>query len=140
MDDQTTNPYSPPATTSERPQVPPPQHSSIPAQLVSVATLAYIIFTGMNLASSSVDQQAGRLLLLNVPVLLMWSGTLWATLQFGLRLGLLAIGIQCLIMLIMLTFYQFDTEPVIFINGLIIGIMAALAATCHRFVGRNKEL
>lgn len=136
-EDKPTNPYSPPTSISESP-TPGPRHSTVPAQLVSVATVVYIVFMFMNLSSSSVDLKAGRLLLLNAPVLLMWSGILLATLRFGLHLGTVAIGMQCLIMLIMLAQGIGSPEIVIMINGLMIGIMAILTAVCHRFAQRNR--
>ena len=112
-------------------------HSIIPALLVATETLAYSVFVYWNLSSRGVDRQAGWVLLLNVPVLLLWFALLLKPSYDGSSFGFLAVGVQCLIILVMLVVGIGQPDRVVTINGCIIAIHVLLTGVCYWFQGRR---
>ncbi|MDG2224497.1 MAG: hypothetical protein P8L85_24160 [Rubripirellula sp.] len=132
MNLQPGNPYSPPTTTSS-----PSSHQAtkrtilLPVSLVALFTIAYLTFSIICLSSGGVDQQAGMMLILNAPMLLLWIGLLIRPSSFSTFFGYTAVGVQGLILLGMLIRDIGDPTTVFLINGIMIVSEGLIAGTCH---------
>ncbi|MEM8679573.1 MAG: hypothetical protein AAGF97_09505 [Planctomycetota bacterium] len=135
-----TNPYSAPREVNPRISATAPRsHRLLSMVTVATAAMAYATFTAILLQSTTVDQQAGRWFLANVPVMIAWTGTSYASHRLGLATGVVAFAVQVAITSAMISQGIGDFPIVLLINAVILVLMicASLPAWIYE---RKRQL
>ena len=126
------NPYQPPETSGNRPVASPRTVSRKPLLAVAFGTVAYHIFVSLLLQSTPVDQEAGRLLLLNTPMFAAWGLATLIRSQHSTTFGLAACGMQYAIAAIMIVRSIGDWQAIVLINGIILAVLVAITGLCWK--------
>lgn len=126
------NPYQAP-TVVEAARLPEAPHSSrVPRSAVVAGAVVYHLFAWILLRSTPVDQQAGRLLLLNTPLFVAWAIVAWRHPRLAAAVGLMVCAMQCLIVAVMLVMDIGDWQATVIINGIILTALLAMVAVCWK--------
>lgn len=125
------NPYESPRTTSNVDNRLRWNAGYVPRLLVATVTLIYCAFTGILLeAKSSDDNVAGRLFLLNFPVLAVWCYWVWRNSPWSYAVGFAVMVVQVGVTVAM--FYLLksgDVAAILGINGaFVLGFAVVTAA------------
>ena len=111
----------------------------MPTSLVILLGIAYLAFTIVCLDYGGVDRQAGKLLIVNVPLLLGWIGLLLRSSPYSTTMGYAVPTVQGLITLSMLIGKIGEASAVLTINGMILFGQGLIALTCHWTDRRTKH-
>ncbi|MEE2935041.1 MAG: hypothetical protein VYA84_03490 [Planctomycetota bacterium] len=100
--------------------------------LVTLLTIAYLIFTILCLNSGGIDYQAGMMLLLNAPILLLWIGLLLRSNSFSTLIVYTTAGVQGLILFGMLIREIGEPSTALLIKRIILVFQGLIVGICHR--------